>query len=410
MARKSGKDRGIFERMKPCPKCNGNKDGCASCTKGMVGTGIWYVRWTDQYGRDHKRKIGPKALAKDVHSKIRTELVEGTYLPEKLAKRKRSLLRDAIKEYLKESRATKRSWKDDARFGAEWTRALGEVSLQDVRPADVERWRREKSDPTKPGSMPATVNRYVAFLKRVFNVAIRDGRCEKNPVSRIKMLTENNTRVRFMTAEEEAKLRAAFDPKGWHYVELALHTGLRASEQMNLRWEDVDFVNGVLTIPRSKHGEKRHVPMNVRVQELLRELPSRMKSPWVYPGRCENCKGSRQRCEACVTGEGRPLHVTTARTVYWTPAVKRSGIKNLRWHDMRHTFASRLVMKGVGLRTVQELMGHRTITVTERYAHLAPDHLASAVALLASSPLEASPESEQKRNKSDGQVTECETA
>ena len=119
------------------------------------------------------------------------------------------------------------------------------------------------------------------------------------------------------------------------------------------------FSHDVITIPRSKHGESRYIPINSTLRETLKQLRKSANSPYVFP----------------VDPPDR-----------WFPEVcGKAKIKGLTWHCLRHTFASRLVMAGVDLRTVQELMGHKTITTTMRYAHLAPKHLADAVERLVSS-------------------------
>lgn len=333
----------------------------------VPGSGVWWVLYYDQHGKRHREKVGPKSLAIEVYRKRKSEIKEEEFFPEKVAaKRRRLLLADAIRSYLEESRATKRTWKDDERYGAVWVAELGNQPMDAVNASDIEAWRRKKGQDCKP----ATVNRHVAFLKRVFNVAIRDGRCKENPVGRVKMLRENNARLRFMSELEESLLREVFQEDKWHFVELALHTGLRASEQFGLRWEHVDFRSDVLTIPRSKHGERRHVQMNARVREILRAMPSRLQSEWVYPSKDET----------------RHRNFMSFRHRYWEPALKKAGLKDLRWHDLRHTFASRLVMRGVDLSTVRELMGHKTIQMTQRYAHLAPSHLRAAVDVLCQEP------------------------
>jgi integrase len=139
--------------------------------------------------------------------------------------------------------------------------------------------------------------------------------------------------------EEEAALRDKIGEADWPVVAVAIHTGLRQSEQFKLRWEHVDFNTGVLTVPRSKHGEVRRLPINDTVSEILRSRPSRLKSAWVFPSE---------------TGE-TPIdaHNYTRRT--FLPALKAAKIEGFRWHDLCHTFASRLVMGGVDIRTVQEL-------------------------------------------------------
>ena len=170
-----------------------------------------------------------------------------------------------------------------------------------------------------------------------------------------------------LTDEEEAKLRVEVGADEWPAVALALNTGLRRAELFNLKWKYVDFRTNVLTITRTKAGRARRVPMNAVVRDLLRALPSRLKGDWVFP-----------------SAESKtPRDSQNFMNRLFTPAVKRAGIQDFRWHDLRHTFASRLVMKGVDIRTVQELLGHADIRMTLRYSHLSPAHLLDAVERLA---------------------------
>jgi site-specific recombinase XerD len=129
---------------------------------------------------------------------------------------------------------------------------------------------------------------------------------------------------------------------------------MRCSVQYGMEWEFIDFKNRVITIPKSKHGECRHVRMNSRVADILSAL-----------------KDENER-------KGRVFALQSPR--YWfEPAVKASKLKDFTWHCLRHTLISRLVMAGIDLRTVQELAGHKNISMTCRYAHLAPGHQQSAV-------------------------------
>ncbi len=144
------------------------------------------------------------------------------------------------------------------------------------------------------------------------------------------------------------------------------------SEQLKLKWENVGFTAGTITVPKSKHGKARHVPMNDTVRALLRDLPSRLKSAYAFPS---------------ATGE-TPLDGRNLMNRVFLPALSDAKIKGLRWHDLRHTFASRLVMAGVDLRTVQDLLGHKTIAMTERYSHLSPAHRLDAVQRLNQKPID----------------------
>jgi len=109
------------------------------------------------------------------------------------------------------------------------------------------------------------------------------GKDRENPAKPVKFFRANNARTRYMTAEEEAKLQTVFPPEHWSRVEVAIHTGMRREEQFSLQWANINFHTGVVTIPRSKHGETRHILMNDRVIEIFRSLSSRMKSPYVFP-------------------------------------------------------------------------------------------------------------------------------
>jgi len=166
-----------------------------------------------------------------------------------------------------------------------------------------------------------------------------------------------------VTDEEEQGLRKALGDGEWSKVAIAIHTGLRRGEQFGLRWKDVDFTTGIVTIARSKSGEMRRVPMNDDVRELLRSLPSRLKSKWVLPSQAG----------------GTPLDAKNFIRRVFEPALEAAKIKDFHWHDLRHPFASRLVVRGVDLRTVQELMGHQSYELTLRYSHLSPCHQLEAV-------------------------------
>jgi site-specific recombinase XerD len=323
-----------------------------------TGSGVWWVRYHDEHGREHREKVGTKALARKVYMRRKSEIAERRFFPEQLRQRDRPLA-GVIDDYLTGVKDTLRSYRDCERYGANWKAALAGKTLRQVQPGDIQRYVAARIQDHKP----ASINRELAFLKRVYNVAIADGLVEANPVQRVKLLRENNARTRYLADEEEIKLREKVGAKHWPAVEFALHTGLRQSEQFNLRWENVDFRSGTITIPRSKHGGVRHVPMNATARALLRALPSRFRSAYVFPsGTLQTPQDARN----------------FVRRVF-LDAVKAAGLKGFRWHDLRHTFASRLVMAGVDLRTVQELMGHKTVSMTLRYSHLSADHQREAI-------------------------------
>lgn len=332
------RERGIFERPK--------------------GSGTWWVRYTDEHGRLHREKVGPKALALRVYQKRKTEVYERRFFPDRI-RRRDLMVADVIDDYLARVKGRLKSYRNCLRYGELWKTALAGKSLRQVVPGDIERF---ISDRLKSVSK-ASVNRELFFLKRVYNVAIADGEAEVNPANAVKTLKENNQRLRYLTEDEEQRLRKVLGDEDRAMVAVAVHTGLRQSEEFQLKWENVDFATGIITIPESKSGATRRLPMNDTVREVLRTRPSRLKSAYVFPSKTG---------QTAIIGRNYTTRV-------FVPALRRAGIENFRWHDLRHTFASRLVMAGVDLRTVQELMGHKTIAMTLRYSHLSPEHQLDAV-------------------------------
>jgi len=336
--------------------------GLSKTTRGLFerprGSGIWWVRYADQNGREHRERVGPKRLAIAVYQKRKNEVRERRFFPEAI-RRRDPMLGDVIDDYLKRVEGQLRSYRDYERYGETWKDVLGNKTLAQIIPGDIERYVAKRLTKVKP----ATSNRELAFLKRVFNVAIADGQTERNPVRLVKLRKENNARVRLLTEEEEVALCKAIGDVEWPMVLVAMHTGLRQAEQFQLRWENVDFTTGIITVPRSKHGETRRVPMNDTVREIFCTRQSRLKSEYVFPSGTDTT----------------PIDACNYMRRIFVPALKAAGVENFHWHDLRHTFASRLIMAGVDLRTVQELMGHKTITMTLRYSHLSPAHQLDAV-------------------------------
>ena len=322
------------------------------------GSGVHWILYYDANGRRHREKVGPKKLAGELYEKRKTDVRERRFFPERL-RRRDWLLDKVIDDYLVRHKDRLRWFGHYERYAGTWKAAFKGRTLTQILPGDVDRCvaarRREVQ--------PATVNRELAFLRRVFNVAIEDGKADTNPVRPKMFFRENNQRVRFLTEEEEKGLRQAIGEAAWPLVAVALHTGLRRSEQFSLEWEYVDFQTGILTVPHSKHGGARRVPMNDTVRAILRGRPNRLKGSYVFPSG---------------TGE-TPLDANNFVRRDFVPALAQAKIEGFRWHDLRHTFASRLVMAGVDLRTVQELLGHKTLAMTLRYSHLSPAHQLDAV-------------------------------
>jgi site-specific recombinase XerD len=184
-----------------------------------------------------------------------------------------------------------------------------------------------------------------------------------NPARLVNRRREDNARVRWLLSDEEKRLRAVIEAKWPEHLpefEIALHTGMRRSEQYSLMWPDVDFPNRVITVRRTKNGEVRHIKLNQIALAAFGKLFARSNGV------------------GYVFTNSRFEHLLNSRH-WFEPAIEEAGIADFTWHCLRHTFASRLTMAGVDLRTVQQLMGHKTIQMTCRYTHLAPEHQLAAV-------------------------------
>lgn len=204
---------------------------------------------------------------------------------------------------------------------------------------------------------PATFNCYRATLSMIYREAIRNGWTERNLARLIRAKKEDNGRIRFLSDDEERNLRkvlaAEYSERYLNEFEVALHTGMRRSEQFTLAWEQTDLRAQRIHLLKTKNGSNRTVPLNsITLAALERQ---------------KEISGNAER--VFVTEDGKPF-IRKAIRRWFEEAIVKAGIKDFSWHCLRHTFCSRLVMAGVPIKTVQDLMGHKTIQMTARYAHL----------------------------------------
>jgi len=239
------------------------------------------------------------------------------------------------------------------------TAAFGNLPLRSFTSRMLEEWQTKRMEKNKP----ATVNRMLATLKHMFTKAVEWDMVEEavwKRVRKVKLLPENNRRLRYLSKEECQQLVSVCN----HYLKpiviTALSTGMRKSEILGLKWDqNIDLRHGFILLDITKNGERREIPINRTLRETLTKLPRRIDSPYVFTDE----KGNRF------------LDIKKG----FGSACRRAGIKDFHFHDLRHTFASQLVMAGVDLTTVKELLGHKTLSMTLRYAHLSPSHKLSAV-------------------------------
>jgi integrase len=229
---------------------------------------------------------------------------------------------------------------------------------------------------------PASVNRHLATLKKAFNLAVREWEwCQRNPVLSVSMERESNGRDRWLTVEEEHRLLTACGPWLRDLVQFALGTGMRMGEILSLSWRGVDFTRRTVMLFHSKNGERRTIPLNHTILSLMKakkEETHFIKQPTgnVIPLNGENPGDLVFRSKA-----GTPIESGHLRRSFRL-ALKKAGIEDFHFHDLRHTFATRLVQAGIELYKVQRLLGHKSPMMTQRYAHHYPESLRDGVEVL----------------------------
>ncbi|MGH7390793.1 MAG: tyrosine-type recombinase/integrase [Candidatus Rokuibacteriota bacterium] len=239
-------------------------------------------------------------------------------------------------------------------------RRLGQIS-----PFDLERYKRARLD----AGVTVMVNRELACLKTLYNRCRDWGKYQgDNPACKVKALKESPGRLRYLEPEEEAKLVAEAGEPLRTMILVGVYAGLRLlSEGLTLRWVDVDLRRGLVTVQAAyaKSGRTRTVPLNRALRAALASLHQRAPEGAEY---------------VFAQADGSPYR--SIRTAFQT-AVKHAGLKDVTPHVLRHTFASRLAMAGVDLRTIQELGGWASLDMVQRYSHLSPTHKAEAVERIA---------------------------
>jgi integrase len=337
------KVRGVFERPK--------------------GSGVWWVCYFDK-GQKRREKVGRRSDAIALYQRRKADIRAGVKLPENFRRPEAEgtaladLIDDAIvwyESHRPKSMPTVKGQLETIKAG------LGDKIAETLTAGDVDAWITSHKDWT-----PATMNRYKSALSRTLQLAVIDGTLKSNVARLVTARREQNERVRWLSDDEESRLRTAIEklcPAQIAAFTVAIHTGMRKSEQFSLTWDEIDFDRKRIFLSQTKNGSDREVPMNKMVIAVLTDLRASRDADDVHVFHANRC-GDRQ--------------LKNPRK--WFDAVlTEAKIENFHWHDLRHTFCSRLAMAGVDLRTVMELAGHKSITVATRYAHLAPEHNQEAI-------------------------------
>jgi integrase len=320
----------------------------------QVSRGSVYLRggtWTIGYtvgGRRVREAIGSnRQTAEAVLKKRIVEAIEDRHF------NKRNVGRVPFSEfaetYMQRCTALLKSAKSEGDRVRFWIREFGNRPIGQITRAELQDWQARKRQTCKP----ATVNRMMCRIRHMFNRAVDWELLDQSPMKGIRFMHENNARLRYLSLEEcEHLIQGCVAPHVRAIITVALHTGMRAGEIRNLQWDDLDFDTGFITIRDSKNGESRHVPMDATVAELFRNWQHTDRSEFIFT----NSAGGQLRF--LQKGFGK--------------ALRRAGLSDLHFHDLRHTFASQWMMNGGDLYALKSILGHKSITMTQRYAHLSP--------------------------------------
>ena len=315
----------------------------------------WCVGFTVN-GRRVRETVGPnKKIAERVLSLRMTQVLENRYFPPN-RQLGRMPFKDFAQMYLEREGALLKSIRTERNRVLAWAREFGNRPLGQITRTEIEAWRREKMARCRP----ATINRDLSRLRRMFSLAVEWELLEESPMAGIRFLRENNARTRYLSLEECQRLIAScMAPHIRAMVSVALHSGMRLGEILNLRWYDLDFSSGFILVRDSKNGESRHVPMDATLFALFRAYPHRLGTDLVFSS----------------PAGGRIVDVRTG----FQNACKRAELTDLHFHDLRHTFASQFVMAGGDLYILKEILGHKSPAMAARYAHVSPTYLIKSI-------------------------------
>lgn len=297
--------------------------------------------------------------ALEAETKAKLEVYEGKF--------ERRVVSVSLKEFFEQtflpwSKTNKRSWRSDEWRGAELVKFFGNWRLNEISQLSIEKYKRQRLEGLtirKTPRSPTSVNREIELLSRIFTFAIDMGFANSNPCKRVKKFSVRGERNRPLLPDEEARLMSFLtDDRAYlrPIVIIAIQTGLRKGELLSLKRTQVDFVRELIHVTNTKSGRDRFVPMNVVVRSELRKAAeaSSADSEYLFANPTSGKpyvdikKGFRSACDD-------------------------AKIRDLRFHDLRHTFGTRLADSGASTRTIMDLMGHSQMATSARYTH-ATDH------------------------------------
>lgn len=356
---------GVFERTSQKRMFKGKPDICYDICYRVEGTLRWEkVGWLSE-GYSAK-------LAEGIRGDRMRDMRHGEELPKD--KKKAPLFKDVAKKYILWAKENKKSWKDDeSRYVHHLSPEFDEKRLDEISPFDIEKFKsrsakggrvqRDDKKTEDAGLSPATVTQLLSLIRAIYNKATSWGLyAGPNPIREVKMPTVKNSRERFLSYQEADALLRELQraSRTTHDIALlSLHCGLRAGEIFTLKGENIDFENGIINVVDPKNNERRAAYMTDMIKEMLLRRKPELRQDNVFTDRRhgEEIKQISQAFKKAVGRLNFNQGVTDRR-------------QKVIFHTLRHTFASWLALQGESLLTIAELLGHKSLAMVKRYAHL----------------------------------------
>lgn len=322
--------------------------------------GIYKVKNTyyiDLYadGRRVRRAVGNKKDAENALSALKADILRGEY---RFKKDWKVRFEDFAKEYLEYAKINKRSWTRDESSLKNLLPHFKDMLLSKINPLHIEEYKKMRLEKVKT----STINRELTCLKHMFTIAEKFRKFNgKNPVKDVKFFQERQFIIRILDREEIKKLINASTGYLRAMIILALNTGMRKGEILNLKWNDIDFIEDYIYIKETKSNVIRKIPINSIVRTTLKGI--KRENDFVF-----------------YSPKTETRFIDFFRS--FKSACRKVDINDLRFHDLRHTAATLMVMGGIDLVTVSQILGHSTIQMTMKYAHPTPENKRKAVNVL----------------------------
>lgn len=335
------------------------------------GDTVYYINYRDENGQPVKKKVGKKTkqsnfTIKDAYDKlieVKHKLSTGETLEKETPRKKRQTLNDLYNNYIKWAENNKKSWKEDKwLYGKHLETSLGLMSIKTIKPLDIEEFKHEKINEDYAAQ---TIKHMLQLVRRIFNYAIKYELIKniENPISKIEMPKIDNKRIRFLSQDEARNflelLKELDNNRTYQLTMFSLFTGARFGEVTSLTWNDIDFKQNTIYFKKTKDGNSRYIAIAEPLKEVIRELDQ--TTQFVLSNNM-----NKQITKV-------PDDFMKCIEVVCPGNKEKSAQYKITFHSLRHTHASWLAQGGLDILNIKEQLGHKTLEMTLRYAHLIPN-------------------------------------